>query len=769
MKAHHQFLIILYFILSVSHINAIEEKNTDEPLSYEELMEFVKSEEFEFRVESEENVELKDLFPVTDCLMQHTEAVRVLKNSYGVSIDDPDKNLRFILGRCNPVLLVPGIYATKILVELNCKGIATDEKRTTLKEIRLYCGKKVCPDITATKEEHPLLIALLDSAFTILGTNDDKYSACLGFIANYFQNPAECDQVDGKSTCFYSKYIKVGFYGGTTKTLENSRCGVEGVSKVIQSGYQTVDNLINLGAANSLGKISEKLIEKGYKEGFSIGGLPNDYRRFLATNNFAAEVFKSQINRLYSNTGKPVVIVAHSYGCLLTLTNLIKQPNLKGKIKKFIAMAPPFSGSSKLLDAFFHGLNDWNREVEVFGKKIRITNYNIFGQYMMYKSLPVMAELRPLPMASKIFTDSSYNELGSAIKGRLEFERDCKNKNCGTDIIKSKTSAFDNIFKGYYPSFLDSECAYESNIGGCTKTLNRKCFTGIYNVGNCPSIITKSVNPTEDNWAKDAYCNKFGNNYFYQGDCTGNRNCLDALYSSDKCPNLYKNTEAVNFLIDRFNKESSGEYGKISKSYFDSHEKIRKGVKALIDKQKRNDVIGELPVPPVDTDLLYASFAPTHATLVMPDSDFTKNGQIYQKGGDGTVPSWSSLLTGLKWIYDKKKKNLSQNIRLIEYCSRLAKSGQYKYDPSKNQKFAAIGCECLDGKNQYKDKYNGCTHAPLLTDSNVIDYITSIVDDPKEKASVTETKKQAVKTYKSNYDYTKVCDKELYNILDTAK
>ena len=154
--------------------------------------------------------------------MQHTEAVRVLKNSYGVSIDDPDNNLRFILGRCNPVLLVPGIYATKILVELNCKGIATDEKRTTLKEIRLYCGKKVCPDITATKEEHPLLIALFDSAFTILGTNDDKYSACLGFIANYFQNPAECDQVDGKSTCFYSKYIKVGFYGGTTKTLEKS-------------------------------------------------------------------------------------------------------------------------------------------------------------------------------------------------------------------------------------------------------------------------------------------------------------------------------------------------------------------------------------------------------------------------------------------------------------------------------------------------------------------------------------------------------------------
>ena len=61
-------------------------------------------------------------------------------------------------------------------------------------------------------------------------------------------------------------------------------------------------------------------------------------------------------------------------------SNLIKKQNdqtfLK-KIKKFVALAPPFAGSSKLLDGFFHGINDWNKEIEVMGKKIVITKYRL--------------------------------------------------------------------------------------------------------------------------------------------------------------------------------------------------------------------------------------------------------------------------------------------------------------------------------------------------------------------------------------------------------
>ena len=732
-----------------------------------------------------------------ECLLPNHTAVGILKSNYSINNPNPDDNLRFIIGKCSPVLLVPGIYATKLVVELNCKGLSKYERDTTLKEIRLYCGYSICKDESNESEEHSLLLSLLDEAFGIEGFADYNHGACLGHIANYFQNENECPKEDNKNNCFYSKYVKVGYYGGTKDTLKNSRCGIEGITNIIQTGDLQIDSILNhfIGVSDSFNKISKNLMKIGYKEGFSLGGLPNDYRRYLATNNFATNVFKSQINRLYNNTGKPVIIIAHSYGTLLTLTNLLKNQKDKTflkKIRKFIAMAPPFAGSSKLLNVFLQGSNDFNKEILINLPEIasnildfispgtnnmdelslKITNYNIFGQYLLYKSLPTVMELRPLSIASKIFIDSSYNELGEALRDRLEIERECKAKDCDYSEIKGKTTKFDDLFKGYFPSLLDSECSYETNIGGNRETLNRKCFTGIYNVGNCPTIITRSENPTEDNFEKDFYCNKFGKTYFYQGECDNiKRNCLDQIYYSDKCPNVYSNTNAVNFLINRFNDLFAKEYGKINESYFDSYETIRNGVKNSIEHQKTIGLIKELPVPPVDTELLYGAFYPTIASLILDDDDFTKNSTIYKKGGDETVPTWSSLLTGLKWIYDKKKNNLTQEIKLVEYCSRLSKTGQYKYNPNRNQNFAAISCRCLDENNVYKDnnEIKKCSHAGMLQDEYLFNYIFSVVNDPKEKTVVTDSKKKATKNYNPKNDYVGVCNKDIYDILDTKK
>ena len=703
------------------------------------------------------------------CLMDKKSAIEVLKNEYGIDNKNPDDNLRFILGKCSPVLLVPGVYSTKLKVEFNCKGLATEEKDTTLKNIRLYCGNEVCKDESKTSEEHPLLFSLLEKAFGIEVFNAKKYGTCLGYIATFFQNENECPKVGKKRICFHSKYVKVGYYGGTTNTVKKGRCGVEGISNVVQTGDLLLDKMISKFAtvADSFYTISRNLINLKYKEGFSLAALPNDFRRYLASNNFATEVFKSQINRLYENTGKPVIIVAHSYGTLLTLTNLLKNKNDKDfmkKIKKFIAMAPPFAGSSKLLDVFLHATNDLNN---------KMTNYPNFGQYLIYKSLPTIVELRPQPMAAKIFTSPDYKELGNALRDRLEIERDCKEKNCDISEIEAKTKKFDEIFEGYFPSLLDYECKYESpsDLKYKENANNRKCFTNIYNVGDCPTIITKSNNPTKSNFEKGLYCNLFGKEYFYQGECDNKeRNCLDEMYYSNKCPNVYSDKNAVDFMINRFNKDFSKKYGKIDEKYFDDYETIKNGVKNSIEHQKNIDLIKELPVPPVDTELVYATFYPTIAALILDDNDFTKEGKIFDKGGDDTVPAWSSLLTGLKWIYDKKNKNLSQNIKLIEYCSRLAKSGKYKYDPTRQQNFAAISCSCLNkDDNLYDEKINDCSHAGMLHDENLFNYIYSVVNVPNETIIHTQSKKTAAKKYQKYYDYEGVCNNDIYQILDKAK
>ena len=51
----------------------------------------------------------------------------------------------------------------------------------------------------------------------------------------------------------------------------------------------------------------------------------------------------------------------------------------------------------------------------------------------------------------------------------------------------------------------------------------------------------------------------------------------------------------------------------------------------------------------------------------------------------------------------------------------------------------------------------------------VIDYLISVVDDPKVENIVTDAKKLAAKNYDTNKDYESLCNADLKNLLETAK
>ena len=57
----------------------------------------------------------------------------------------------------------------------------------------------------------------------------------------------------------------------------------------------------------------------------------------------------------------------------------------------------------------------------------------------------------------------------------------------------------------------------------------------------------------------------------------------------------------------------------------------------------------------------------------------------------------------------------------------------------------------------------------MITDDDLIDYIFSFVDDPKESVTITETKKKAAIAYSPSTNYESVCNKKLRHILETAK
>ena len=57
----------------------------------------------------------------------------------------------------------------------------------------------------------------------------------------------------------------------------------------------------------------------------------------------------------------------------------------------------------------------------------------------------------------------------------------------------------------------------------------------------------------------------------------------------------------------------------------------------------------------------------------------------------------------------------------------------------------------------------------MLQDEYLFNYIFSVINDPKEKTVVTDSKKKAAKNYNPKNDYVGVSNKDIYDILDTKK
>ena len=135
-----------------------------------------------------------------------------------------------------------------------------------------------------------------------------------------------------------------------------------------------LEEKVNTGVFKYYNTLIKKLEEKGYKAGFSFGGIPNDYRKFLSNNVFTTNAIRYQIENLYKNTGKPVVIIGHSFGTNTMLSNLLKEENsdLLPKIKKFIAVGPPFAGSSQLIKVFFQDRDKNGANIELLGKTLKV-------------------------------------------------------------------------------------------------------------------------------------------------------------------------------------------------------------------------------------------------------------------------------------------------------------------------------------------------------------------------------------------------------------
>ena len=716
-----------------------------------------------YNITVEENLE--SIFPTNECLMKKKEAEKILQQEYGVKTT-PDQNQRFILGKCSPVLLVPGIYANRLRIKINCKGFVKETDK--FMDSRIFCGDSICRDKDNEDEEFTIFPSLIPGPFSMLPTERNKHAACLGYFMQFFNKKEECPPTGGNQTCLYSDNVRVQFYGSTPETVKESRCGLKAVDNVLASGVDLLDKLVNQGAPKVYHNLIKKLDDMGYAEGFSLAALPYDYRRFTFTNNFAARAFRYQVERLYNNTGKPVMIIAHSYGNLLILDKLIRNQGDKeflSKIKQFVAMTPPYAGASKLMRVFFKGMKDFNVDLSIGEKKILSVHFDTFGQNMMYKSMPVVEELRPLGIVGKLFKDKKYTKFASALKERFALEKQCGKKICDDDYIKENSKKFTELFPEL-PSLNNLEC--KINTRKFLKTNSNSCLLNMYNEGECPGavLVTDKFHPKKSEI--ESFCGIRNKSLLYvDADEDESESSLDNLYKEG--PYSFEDKNKLKYFIERFNKEYSKEFGgkKIDESYFETKEQSRAKTVTLLRHYKKNSITKDLPVPPVDTILLYTNFIPTSTSFLFNKSsseEFTKE-EVYERGGDGTVPNWSSYLVGMKWLYDKKEQNLPQKLTLVEYCSQLNK-GQYGYKEGTNQTFYAIGCDCLTSSNTYKDSTSNCSHAKMLSDGKLIEYLKTLVYDKNDTTGKTKGKENAIKKYNKKLDYLNECNYKLKEFIE---
>jgi len=137
--------------------------------------------------------------------------------------------------------------------------------------------------------------------------------------------------------------------------------------------------------------------------------------------------------------------------------------------------------------------------------------------------------------------------------------------------------------------------------------------------------------------------------------------------------------------------------------------------------------------PKVPTTIIFGSFLDTRTAYYFnkKTKNFSQN-DVILFGGDGTVPTYSPLIPGLKWIYEKKSGYENSDIQLAEYCSLLSEDKKYSKEnlDLAKETYAHLPCSCLkEGKydlDQLVSSSPTCSHSSMINDPKLIDFILDL-------------------------------------------
>lgn len=425
------------------------------------------------------------------------------------------------------------------------------------------------------------------------------------------------------------------------------------------------------------------LKEKGYSIGFSMAGLPYDFRKFHLTNTQFKEKFEIMVEMLYRNTGKKVIVVAHSLGNLNVLRILNKENQINSKIKRYVSMVPPFFGAAKAVEFFSTGSEEFRMKL-FLSEYIDISSHaqKFYGTFT-----PVSYTLTLKPKLHELARSDRYLGFIEALKERFDLEKKCgvlsadADKTCDTHFIAEKSKKFKALF-GFFPQF-DSQICLDLREKIRTQLQNEQflafknntrediyenlpsyegCEIRIFDFLRCPFMKIIKGNPSleQRNFTlQDFHSTCFEDfettnqpDFIFNHDCKFKKNAKNCL--------LDFLTNYTTFDVKSFFTQKDPSYAEFPNSLFINQTDYLRTLQLMTEKTWGAEALSELDPPKVPTSVIYASYLDTKTNYIyMPDranATMTKD-DINFFGGDGTVATYSSLIPAMKWVYDNKQNS----------------------------------------------------------------------------------------------------------------
>lgn len=809
-------LAILCFIISKEKGNLkLEVVNTDELSSNNIYLEEIENKE---TIDEETNKLIKMLKAqnlqdgnsyreqLTDIVGDKNECLedeKVIKSKYldvikqhNLDVDSTIKRLRFIHGKCSPVLFYPGLLATQINLVINCKRVKED--KNLWDEINFYCHlSSLCKNNNV--ETHTIWPNLNKSVFYMLIDKNNLYNQCFGYFASYYNSPDVCKADDGSNHCRFSKFISIVPKGIEKTTndkdfkrrVDDFECGSRSINNIMAT--TTAEYLVNqlIGTTKGFLDLKGMLDKTGHIEAFSYASLAYDFREAQCNNKNANVIFRKFITSMYNLTGKKVVIVAHSYGNVNTHFQLTEEnKDLKEMIGHFVSIAPPFFGSLKTDYLLGRGGTEFKKSIIGFD----IVDLKRFAQIIGLNYVPTIFTMRKFDYLQSLDKYYKDNEKVMNLKKVLEnyltystceqYHGSKAEKNCNVQAKKDLINMFpeelgfmnDTVFckaeddnKGIHNDkfninkYNDNDTSNIPINSLCNFKLidNVKCASVKYSLDSNPRYTTafKQKEILNDLCVFEKVIRKSGKLYYLDNKQKTRNDVTDYLKENGLKQKHFKD-EMIHLCNSRYlipDEDCSNKIETIYKAYDAPIETRRKEVLANIC----NDTKAKLDHPDVPVTLIYNRSVETRTGFLAENVKYNRD-QVRQESffsnGDGTVEADSSLFVGLKWLLDYKYNN-KPTVKIFDFCAPLRKTNEatskYLYkgkeDLTSNKNYFFLDCDCYDPKtNYYGDNLGKCTHAELLVDTKLIGLVRDIITTQKHPAPEQDIQKLVLRVGTNN-------------------